>query len=280
MTPSAGSIRSLWRYPVKSMLGEEIESCEVTPRGFAGDRAYALVDASDGKVASAKNPRKWAKLFECRAELGDRASVWITLPDGAVVTADDPDVGEVLSNVFGRKVRLETVATGPPVIEELWLDGSPDGRAVTDERIAMGSPPGTFFDYAVVHLVTTATLDRLSELYPEGRFDLRRFRPNLVVSVGEGQSGFVESDWLGRTLAVGDSVSLRVTDPCPRCVMSTLAQEDLPADPGILRTAARHNSLVGGEGRGPEGAYPASIGVYARVVSGGTLQRGDSVRVF
>jgi hypothetical protein len=280
MTPSAGSIRSLWRYPVKSMLGEEIESCEVTPRGFAGDRAYALVDASNGKVASAKNPRKWAKLFECRAELGDRASVWITLPDGAVVTADDPDVGEVLSNVFGRKVRLETVATGPPVIEELWLDGSPDGRAVTDERIAMGSPPGTFFDYAVVHLVTTATLDRLSELYPEGRFDLRRFRPNLVVSVGEGQSGFVESDWLGRTLAVGDSVSLRVTDPCPRCVMSTLAQEDLPADPGILRTAALHNSLVGGEGRGPEGAYPASIGVYARVVSGGTLQRGDSVRVF
>jgi hypothetical protein len=280
MTPSAGSIRSLWRYPVKSMLGEEIESCEVTPRGFAGDRAYALVDASDGKVASAKNPRKWAKLFECRAELGDRASVWITLPDGAVVTADDPDVGEVLSNVFGRKVRLETVATGPPVIEELWLDGSPDGRAVTDERIAMGSPPGTFFDCAVVHLVTTATLDRLSELYPEGRFDLRRFRPNLVVSVGEGQSGFVESDWLGRTLAVGDSVSLRVTDPCPRCVMSTLAQEDLPADPGILRTAALHNSLVGGEGRGPEGAYPASIGVYARVVSGGTLQRGDSVRVF
>jgi hypothetical protein len=280
MTPSAGSIRSLWRYPVKSMLGEEIESCEVTPRGFAGDRAYALVDASNGKVASAKNPRKWANLFECRAELDDRASVWITLPDGAVVTADDPDVGEVLSNVFGRKVRLETVATGPPVIEELWLDGSPDGRAVTDERIAMGSPPGTFFDYAVVHLVTTATLDRLSELYPEGRFDLRRFRPNLVVSVGEGQSGFVESDWLGRTLAVGDSVSLRVTDPCPRCVMSTLAQEDLPADPGILRTAALHNSLVGGEGRGPEGAYPASIGVYARVVSGGTLQRGDSVRVF
>jgi uncharacterized protein len=127
--------------------------------------------------------------------------------------------------------------------------------------------------------VTTATLERLAELYPAGRFDERRFRPNVVVAVGDGQRGFVENGWVGKILAIGDSVRLAVTDPCPRCVMTTLAQEDLPADPGILRTAARHNSLVGGEGRGPDGAYAASVGVYARVVSGGTLRRGDIVRL-
>jgi uncharacterized protein len=277
---AAGSVQSLWRYPVKSMLGEELDSCDVTERGLGGDRAYALVDEEDGKVASAKNPRKWAKLFECRGQLdGASGGVRIALPGGAEILAEDPDAAAALSRVLGRAVTLETRAPARPVLEELWLDGAPDGRAVTDEIIARGSPAGTFFDYGAVHLVTTATLERLAELYPTGRFDERRFRPNLVVAVGDGQRGFIENTWVGKTLAIGDAVRLAVTDPCPRCVMATLAQEDLPADPGILRTAARHNSLVGGEGRGPEGAYPATVGVYARVVAGGTVRRGDPVRV-
>jgi uncharacterized protein YcbX len=276
----AGSVRSVWRYPVKSMLGEELEACEVTERGFRGDRAFALVDTEDGKVASAKNPRKWARLFECRATFSDDGSeVRITLPDGATVSARDPAAADILSVVLGRKTTLRQSVTGPPVIEELWLDGAPDGRAVTDETIARGSPAGTFFDYAVVHLVTTGTLARLSEFYPQGRFDVRRFRPNLVVSTPDGEAEFVENGWTGKTVAIGDSVRLAVTDPCARCVMTTLAQEDLPTDPEILRTAARHNSLVGGEGRGPNGGYAASVGVYARVLSGGTVRRGDPVRV-
>jgi uncharacterized protein YcbX len=279
-TNSAGSVRELWRYPVKSMLGEELESCELTERGFRGDRAYALVDAGDGKVASTKNPRKWARLFECRAEFEDASrAVRITLPDGATVSAAEPEAAELLSALLCRRATLETSAAGAPVLEELWLDGSPDGREVTDETFAKGSPPGTFFDYGAVHLVTTATLGRLGELYPEGRFDPRRFRPNLLVQSAEGESGFVENGWIGKTVAVGDSVRLAVTDPCARCVMTTLAQEDLPADLGILRTAARHNRVVGGEGRGSDGVYAASVGVYASVLQGGVVRRGDSVRV-
>jgi uncharacterized protein len=280
MTKAVGSVRSLWRYPVKSMLGEELESCELTDRGFVGDRAFAVVDADDGKVASAKNPRKWARLFDCRAEFVESPSaVRIALPDGSEINADDPDVSATLSRFFERRAVLRKTAAESPIIEEMWLDGSPDGRPVTDETIALGSPPGTFFDYAVVHLVTTATLERLKELYPQGRFDQRRFRPNLLVSTADGHTGFVENAWVGKTLAVGDTVRLAVTDPCPRCIMTTLAQEDLPPDPGILRTAARHNSLVGGEARGPDGAYAASVGVYARVLSGGTVRRGDPVQI-
>jgi hypothetical protein len=275
-----GSVRSLWRYPVKSMLGEELESCELTDRGFVGDRAFAVVDTEDGKVASAKNPRKWAKLFECRAEFVEEPhAIRVTLPNGEKIAAADPDAAEIISRFLGRPAAFETTAADSPVLEELWLEGAPDGRVVTDETIALGSPSGTFFDYAVVHLVTTATLERLKELYPQGRFDQRRFRPNLLVSTADAQAGFVENGWVGKTLAVGDSVRLAVTDPCPRCIMTTLAQEDLPADPGILRTAARHNSLVGGEARGPDGAYAASVGVYARVLSGGTVRRGDPVRI-
>jgi MOSC domain-containing protein len=273
------SVQSLWRYPVKSMLGEELASCEIGERGLAGDRAFALVDATDGKVASAKNPRKWARLFECRAKYVEGSgAARVTLPDGRTVRTDDSGASEALSRALGRPATLQSRAPESPILEEFWLEDGPDGRSLTDEAIAGGSPAGTFFDYAVVHLVTTATLDRLSELYPDGRFDERRFRPNVLVAVAE-ESGFVENDWVGKTVAIGDAVRLAVTDPCPRCVMTTLAQEDLPADAGILRTAARHNSLVGGEARGPDGKYAASVGVYARVLDGGLVRQGDRVRL-
>jgi len=124
-------------------------------------------------------------------------------------------------------------------------------------------PPGTFFDLAVVHVLATATIDRLRELYPDGRFEVRRFRPNVVVAT-EGR-GFVENDWIGRSHALGGEVRLEVTGPCPRCVMTTLPQYDRPKDPGILRAAAKHNE--------------ANVGVYASVVRGGSVRRGDLVRV-
>jgi len=124
-------------------------------------------------------------------------------------------------------------------------------------------PAGTFFDLAVVHLLTTATIEHLRALYPEGRFEVRRFRPNIVVATGPAQEGFVENDWIDRTLAIGDEVRLRITGPCPRGVVTTLPQGDLPKDAGILRTAAQNNE--------------ANVGVYADVVKGGTVRRGDDV---
>jgi len=86
----------------------------------------------------------------------------------------------------------------------------------------------------MVHLLTTATLDRLRELYPQGRFEIRRFRLNIVVQLASGEKGFAENTWVGQTLAVGEAVRLHITAPCGRCVMTTLAQEDLLSDPGIL----------------------------------------------
>lgn len=269
-TTPAGSVASLWRYPVKSMQGEELNASEVTDRGLFGDRVYALIDSTDGKVASAKNPRKWPDLFHFRAGFinpprhGEGLPpVWITLPNGTRLSSEVGHVNQVLSEAVGRHVSLQAVVPDKPVLEEYWpdLDNLPHRDTVTDESL----PAGTFFDLAPVHVLTTATIDRLRQLYPAGRFEVRRFRPNVVVAPAAGTEGFVESAWVGRTLALGDEVRLKVTGPCPRCVMTTLAQADLPKDPGILKVAVTHNQ--------------GHVGVYASVVRGGTVRRGDAVRV-
>ncbi len=248
------------------MMGEELNSSVVTERGLLGDRRFALIDPSTGKVASAKEPRKWAKLFDFRAAYVEPPdadaglpSVRITLPDGTDVTSEQRDLNEILARVLDREVAFAATAPEAPSLEEYWpdIEGLAQREVVTDEAM----PPGTFFDLAVVHVLTTATIDRLRELYPEGRFEVRRFRPNIVIRTEAGD-GFVENEWIGRSLALGDEVRLNLTGPCPRCVMTTLPQADLPKDPGILRAAAQHNQ--------------ANVGVYASVVRGGKVRRGDS----
>ncbi|MDQ1473543.1 MAG: uncharacterized protein QOJ99_5023 [Bryobacterales bacterium] len=278
-----GTIVSLWRYPVKSTMGEELNAAEVTRGGLLGDRAYALVDSSDGKVASAKNPRKWPQLFDFRAALADVTGtremvppVRITLPDGVIVYSEQPDIHQILSAVLRREVTLNAIVRGHQDVvesalpnlrtaeaEEYWpdIEGLDHRDTVTD----FGLPQGTFFDCAVVHLLTTATLDRLRVLYPLGRFEVRRFRPNIVVATAGDEKSFVENEWIGQILAIGDTVRLSITGPCPRCVMTTLPQGDLPQDTGILRAAARYNR--------------ANVGVYASVLQGGKVRRGDFVRL-
>lgn len=267
---SSGSVVSMWRYPVKSMMGEELNATDVTERGVLGDRAYAIVDRSNGMVASAKNPRKWASLFDCRAVFLEPPSAGgripparITLPNGATVTSGQADINQVLSDLFGREVTFTEAAPQTPSLEEYWpdMEGLAHRETVTDESM----PPGTFFDSAVIHLLTTSTIERLRELYPQGRFEVRRFRPNIVVEPAAGKKNFIENDWVGHTLLIGDEVRLSITGDCFRCVMTTLPQGDLPKDPGILRTAAQHNNV--------------SVGVYAAVLRGGTVRRGDLVRL-
>ncbi len=265
-----GSVVSLWRYPVKSMMGEELNAGEVTERGLLGDRAYALVDGSDGKAATAKNPRKWPHLFDFRATFVEPTRsaakvppVRIVLPDGTAVTSDQGDLDRILSKALDREVTLRAARHGTVNAEEYWpdMEGLDHRDTVTDFTL----PEGTFFDVAMVHLLTTATLDRLRELYPQGRFEVRRFRPNIVVQLASDEKGFAENSWVGHTLAIGTAVRLNIIGPCGRCVMTTLAQGDLPRDPGILRTAAQHNHV--------------NVGVYAAVGRVGTIRRGDPVRL-
>lgn len=269
------------------MLGEPMTECEVGAAGLVGDRAYALIDAVDGKVASAKNPRKWAALLGCRAAFLDDSVVEISLPDGARVRTDEPDVDSVLSRAIGRQVRLASTAPDERAFEEVWpdIDGlapvdviagtnigtDEDGQMVSQFPLGSLAPAGTFFDLSVMHVLTTATLARLQAITPTATFDVRRYRPNLLVEV-DGEPGFVENDWVGQTLRVGDEARLSITLSTMRCVMTTLAQEDLPRDRDTLRTIASHNRVdITGFGTW------ACAGVYADVAASGTIRVGEAV---
>ncbi|MFF0773566.1 MOSC domain-containing protein [Nonomuraea wenchangensis] len=250
-------IQALHRYPVKSLLGEELAESEVDERGLAGDRARAVLDVATGKIASAKNPRIWRGL--------------LTL-DGAAVPGD-----EELSRLLGREVRLIDV---PPegaelersVPERVLAEGIEAEVPYTVGTLGAGAPPGTFFDFAPIHLITTAALDRIGALGPRGRVEAARYRPNLVIAT-EGE-GFPENDWVGRRLRVGADVVLEVIVASPRCAVPTLAHGPLERDPDALRTVARHNRVpVFGTGPQP------CAGVYARVAHPGRIRKGDPVRL-
>lgn len=286
----AGTVVALGRFPVKSMLGEELNASEVTEAGLVGDRAYALLDRETGKLASAKHPRKWGRLFDLRAAFVEpprpgkpMPPVRITFPDGTIVTSEEPGLDRMLSDALGRAVVFARSAPPGAMFEEVWPEvkgprvyGTLQRRAgdelVTDVPAAYTSPPGTFFDFSAIHLITTNTLDALRRLAPASRFEARRFRPNVVAEVA-GVEGFAENDWSRRVVTVGE-VRLKVIIPTPRCVMTTLAQDDLPRDPAVLRATAEHNRIRAGR----LGELPCA-GIYAAVLAGGTIRRGDPVRL-
>lgn len=282
-----GSVSALWRYPVKSMQGEQISSAPITERGILGDRAYAVLDKETGHIASAKHPRKWSALFACRAAFAEPPQlgaplppVWLTLPDGSVLSSAQPDADRLLSRALGRDVALVTHTPAAPTREadRTPLDDGAAQTVITQETMALAAPAGTFFDYAALHILTTATLDHAQDLYPAGRFEVRRFRPNIVVAPAEGQRGFVENDWIGHTILIGAELRLHLIDPCPRCVVTTLAQADLPHDPGILRTLGRHNAAASAT-LAPGVVFSAIAGIYASVLCGGMLCCNDAIRL-
>jgi len=209
--------------------------------------------------------------------------VRVSFPDGAALAIDDPALAPRLSEFFGRSV---SVASGPPPdagYEEVWAgelkDDAPPYLGVETEVVegeemidggAFMRANGNFFDFGALHLVTTASTEQLASTAPDSRFDPRRFRPNVVIETTD--VGYVENDWPGRTLAIGD-VRVTVGIPVPRCVMTTLAQGDLPADRDVLRTISKHNAIdILGTGT----PYPC-VGVYADVVSPGEVAVGDRV---
>jgi len=230
-----GTIQALWRFPVKSMLGQELDAVDLSEGGVVGDRAYAIRDRNTGKVASAKHPKLWPNLLACRASFVEEPSVDADLPpvrielaDGTSVQSDAADVDAVLSQFFGRDVELAHAAQNGYTIDQYHPDEAnydPDGHRdeVVEARLGAayfndrGLPSAvgedSFFDLFPLSLLTTSSLDQLGELEPEINFDLRRFRMNVIVdsrcmassrttgSVARSRSGSTcRSAWLCRIL--------------------------------------------------------------------------------
>jgi uncharacterized protein YcbX len=271
-----GRVAALWRYPVKSMLGEQVAALEVTARGAAGDRAWALREIATRRIASAK---KFPGLFDFRAAYEEDPSaahlppVLIRLPGGEIVHADDAGASETIAAALGRKVVLEKsdgARAERAGIDPRTVFGDVAVNTITPEFTAdtlpdsYGLARGTFFDSAAIHVLASGTLRHLTHLAgAKSIFDPHRFRPNIYVDTGGGDDGFVEDDWERGTLAVGDKVRIVAMRPALRCVMTTHPQDDLPRDYGVLRTAARH--------------HRANVGVFAGVGAAGVVRIGDPV---
>ena len=239
-----GRIAEIWRYPVQSMQGERLDAAEIASNGLIGDRAYGIVDPDLAEVvSSAQGGRKWRGIVTLAARYlagplpnGHAAPVEVRLPDGTRLTNGRTDIDARLGEALGAPVHLAD-------------------RAAEDKR--------SDYSHSPLHLLTTASLRQFAEHHPEGRFVPARFRPNLVIDLGE-ETGFVEQGWIERRFRIGDGVEIAITEHCKRCIMTTLPQGDLPMDPVILHTANLHNQT--------------RAGVYAAVLRPGRRCVGDPVR--
>lgn len=288
-----GKIESLWRFPVKSFQGEKLDHVELGSSSIVGDRAFALLDKETGKVVSAKSVKLFPELLMCTASYvtppvqgEDLPPVKITLANGEITSSDSKDVNRVLSGFFGREVELAKTAPDDFTIDQYHpdlenVDPSGNRNVTTEQKLgsalfkSMGVdspiPAGSFMDVFPLSVITTSSLEAMNELRPETNFDVLRFRMNIVVKTDE--PGFVENSWVEKSIKIGEEVSIYITMPDPRCVMTTLAQDGIPKDNHVLRTLVEHNRLdIMGSGK-----YPCA-GVYAAIGSPGMVQVNDELK--
>ncbi len=281
-----GTVQELWRYPVKSMVGEQLERTTIAARGLPGDRGWALRDEAAGEIRGGK---KLPALMRCTArylrEPGEGVpAAEITFPDGSSVTTDDPEVAARLSAFLGRTVTIWPLQPAedrdhyrrglpdkPDLMDELREvfgrlpeEPLPDLSLFSQELFEFTSPVGTYFDAFPLHLLTTASLAALGADAPADRFDRRRFRPNVLIASAHGERGLVDAAWSGKSLRVGEAV-VRVELPTPRCSMTTQAQPGLPKDPLVLRAIVRDGDQ--------------NLGAYATVTTPGRVAVGDPVEL-
>jgi MOSC domain-containing protein len=271
----AGRVAELWRYPVKSMLGERVPELLVTPGGAVGDRAWALRESASGRIASAKKyPRLLAfhAAYETEPTPEAPGRIWIEAPDGRRFAPEDEDASAIVSEFIGRPLQFEgcagadektgidprTVFGDVPVSElkpEWMLEAMPDYFQLMR---------GSFLEIGPLFLVTSGSIEHLRRLQGgTALIDRRRFRPNIYVESMPAGGGFVEDGWLDKTLTVGGQVELDQLQPTLWCVTSTLAQEELPRDLSVLRTAAQH--------------HKGCLGVYASVRRAGIVRVGETI---
>lgn len=277
-------ISGLWRYPVKSMGGETLQSAQLDLWGVCGDRVWAVKEQGRDAILGAK---KLPALMQCSARFSTEPSannrsapISISLPDGTALRGEDPALQASLGTLLGQPVELAPIvdpsgteqfrrAPPPPgtdmtaYLREMFArtpdEPLPDLSVFPPEVMTYEAPPGTWFDALPILVMTTQTLAALSSARPESAFDVQRFRPNILIDAGG--SGFVENQWVGRKLRVGSAV-LAVDLACPRCIMTTHGFNDLPRDPKIMRTLVQQNG--------------GNAGVYARVIEAGLVSSGDT----
>jgi uncharacterized protein YcbX len=269
-----GRVAELWRYPVKSMLGERRNQMPITARGALGDRTWALRETATGRIASAKRfPQLLA--FRARYEVEPTFTapgrIQISLPDGRTIYPDDLEASDIISDLLGHSVRLENqpatdektgidreTVFGDVPVNQMKADWTPESMPDYFQLMT-----GTFFEIGAVFLLASGSVDHLRKLQGgTAQIDRRRFRPNIYIESVPEWPDFVEDSWQGGALSIGEALRVEGFQPTVWCVTSTLAQQELPRDLSILRTVAQH--------------HRGCLGVYATVTRPGLLQVGDA----
>ena len=276
---TGATLHQLFRYPVKSMMGEALDTVEVGASGLEGDRIWAVKDEKRGGIRGGK---KIPQLMTLTAQSGSTAPL-ITAPDGDSASASTEGINEWLSDKLNHPVTLWPLLPADQL--DHYRRGAPDTedfeqelRAVFgrlpeeplpdltgfEELLEFESPPGTYFDAFPISIMSQQSLATMNQLEGESRFDVRRFRPNLLVDIPDTDHPFPEQAWVGKTLSIG-SVKLKIDMTCPRCSMTTHGFDDLPQDPQIMRKLVANSE--------------GNLGIYASVVQAGSVTAGDSVSV-
>ena len=276
---STASVATIFRYPVKSMMGETLSEAGIGEAGIPGDRGWAVWDEKRGGIRGGK---KIPQLMTLAAKSGTAAPL-ITAADGDSASASSERINDWLSGKLNHPVTLWPLLPADQL--DHYRRGAPDtedfeqelravfGRlpdeplpdlAGFEELLEFESPPGTYFDAFPISIISQQSLNTMNQLEGESRFDVRRFRPNLLVDVPGSDHPFPEQAWVGKTLAIG-SVTLRIDTTCPRCAMTTHGFDDLPQDPQIMRKLVANSE--------------GNLGIYASVVKVGKVATGDPVSV-
>jgi MOSC domain-containing protein len=243
----------LWRYPIKSLAGERVPALTLAADGADGDRAWGIRDQRDGRILTG---RREPRLLFAAARLGPDGLPRVTLPDGRELAGPGPATDAALSAWLGWPVSLVSAVESDAARAEYFADATDD----TSRAIEWTMPKGRFVDSSPVLLMTTAGLRSGAAAHAAGVWDVRRFRPNVLIDL-EGE-GWLEDEWLGRTLQIG-SARLTPRQRCIRCTMVTRAQPGLARDVDIYKTVHRSH---GGE-----------AGVWSEIARPGTIAEGDSL---
>jgi uncharacterized protein len=281
MTNIVGTICAIMRFPIKSMLGESLDGCEIVACGVRGDRTHALLDPSTGKIASAKQPNLWRALLALSARTNSKtspASIIVSDSAGNQIDLTDPDFDLKVSEVLGRRIKL--IDGRPAGIElnrarpdEVMTEGV--DATVTQDVLAIASaaPAGGFFDFAPLHLMTSASLDATRAAAPAALIYAERYRPNIVIETSSSLA-FVENQWVGRRLRIGQHASIEVIAPTPRCAVPMLVHGALPHSREAVAVVNALNRIKFPP-LGP-GTFPC-LGAYAKVLASGPVKCGDQV---
>jgi uncharacterized protein YcbX len=254
--PGSARLKAIWRYPVKSLQGEQLDDTVIDADGLRGDRYWGVRDDATGRILTA---RREPRLLLAGAALAADGQPDITLPIGGRLRGVGPSTDAALSAWLGKPVTLVAASSAPAGIAEQFVDATDD----TSRAVEWAMPPGRFVDLMPLLVLTTASLRAGAAVHPDGDWDTRRFRPNLVVDVDA--SGWVEDAWCGKTLRIG-AVELVPRQACVRCTLVTRPQPGLRRDLDVYKALSRH--------------HEGTLGVWSEVQIPGPIHAGASVGLF